>query len=146
MSDAQFRQLSHFKGKRQRGVRQSAPKEFSIHCMVADDLRRFCAPDWRWTHFPAGEARTAATGARLKRMGTQAGWPDFILLDPDGRFYGLELKRRGNTLSDTQLAFRAWCWSHDVRYAVADSYHEAVAVLKIWGVLPQSVIPQGRAA
>jgi hypothetical protein len=112
MSDAQFRQLSLFKGKRQRGVHPPAPKEFSIHCMVADDLRRFCPLDWRWTHFPAGEARTETTGARLKRMGTQPGWPDFILLSPAGRFHGLELKRRGNALSDTQLAFRAWCWSH----------------------------------
>jgi hypothetical protein len=42
-------------------------------------------PGWQWTHLPFGEKRSAVTGARLKRMGTKRGWPDFILLSPAAR-------------------------------------------------------------
>jgi hypothetical protein len=30
-----------------------APKEFVLHRSVANYLRAFAHPDWRWTHFPA---------------------------------------------------------------------------------------------
>jgi hypothetical protein len=36
-------------------------------------LRTHAAPEWRWSHFPAGEARDARTGARLKAMDLQRG-------------------------------------------------------------------------
>jgi hypothetical protein len=51
-----------------------AAKEFSIHCAIADVVRRWCRPDWVWTHLPFGEHRSAITGARLKRMGVNRGW------------------------------------------------------------------------
>src|SRR6185436_8224446 len=48
-------QLNLFKGKRQRGTQPPPPKEFALHCMVADTVRRWILPGWIWTHFPAGE-------------------------------------------------------------------------------------------
>jgi hypothetical protein len=109
----------------------SAP-EFHTHCMVADVLRRFADPAWRFTHLPLGEYRTKATAARLKRMGVVAGWPDFILLPPTGLAHFLELKRRCGALSFAQEDFAAWCAANGVPYAVARNFNEALAQLKAW--------------
>ena len=106
-----------------------------LHCAVADTLARCAAPDWQWSHFPAGEARTQETGRRLKRMGLKRGWPDIILISPEGAFYGLELKRRTGSLTEAQEAFAAWCRRHRVPYAVAYGYDEAIAILTNWGAL-----------
>jgi hypothetical protein len=74
-------------GQRHRARRDVAPrpKELALQMQVADLLRRFARTDWRWSHFPAGEHRDVRTAAKLKAMGVQRGWPDFILLDPAGR-------------------------------------------------------------
>jgi hypothetical protein len=39
-------------------------------------------PGVLWSHFPSGESRDARTGAKLKHMGLQPGWPDFIIIVP----------------------------------------------------------------
>jgi hypothetical protein len=111
------------------------PKELALHLAVADVLRRFSRPDWRWAHYPAGEHRDVRTAAKLKAMGVQRGWPDFVLFDPSGRLHALELKRRGETLSEDQLAFEAWCAAHAVPHSVARTVDEAMAVLSGWGAL-----------
>jgi hypothetical protein len=135
LSLGEYRQLSLFKGKRQRGVRPKAAPEFRTQCALADLLRQCASSEWFWTAFPAGEKRTEATGARLKRMGLKRGVSDFVFISPGGEFCGLELKRRGERQSEAQMAFEAWCLAHGVTYAVVDSYDAAVAILKRWGVL-----------
>lgn len=65
--------------------------EFRLSCVVADYLAVALPRDALWTHFPAGEARTAITGARLKRMGLKPGWPDYLVVS-NGRLIGIELK------------------------------------------------------
>src|SRR5580765_8238802 len=129
------RQLSLFKSKRQRGVRPPAAKEFALHCMVADMLRRWIMPGWLWTHFPAGEARTLITGARLKRMGLNRGFPDFQFFHADGRVAFLELKRRGSRLDENQSAVAGHLEDAGHRYAMTDSFEEAVATLVQWKIL-----------
>jgi hypothetical protein len=135
VSLSEYRQLHLFRGPRQRGRRPPAAPEFRTQCALADLLRRCADPEWFWTAFPAGEYRTAATGARLKRMGLKRGVSDFVFISPGGEFCGLELKRRGGRQSEAQVAFEAWCLAHGVTYAVADSYEAAVAILVSWGVL-----------
>lgn len=88
------RQLHLFKGKRQKGVLPRS-SEFELHCMVADALRRWCDPAWRYTHLPMGEKRDPATAMRLKRMGVTRGWPDFMFFGPRKQVLFLELKRPG---------------------------------------------------
>jgi hypothetical protein len=133
------RQLHLFKSRRQRGTKPPTEPEFKTQCMVADTLKRWATPTWLWTHIPLGEERPDAAGARLKRMGTQAGWPDFIFVPPKGsenpRPHFLELKRRGGKLTEHQAAFALWCKLNDCPHAVAHSYDEAVAILKGWGAL-----------
>ena len=146
-------QLSLFKGKRQRGVKRPPAKEFATHCMVADTLRRWQTPGWRWSHFPAGEFRHPAVAMRLKRMGVQVGWPDFVLLsgipatsdaiaaNPDfvGTAHFLELKRQGSKLSDWQQSFAEFCAFNGYPYFWCDNYRDAVNQLKAWGAVRASV-------
>jgi hypothetical protein len=146
--EATARQLNLFKGKRQRGERVDVgPSEFALQCAVADLLRRCAKPTWLWTHLPFGEARPAEfrngvrvsyAGERLKRMGSQPGWPDLALLGPkDAAHPGihfLELKAKRGRMSEHQAAFRLWCLLNGVPHAVVYSVGEATAILERWGV------------
>jgi hypothetical protein len=109
--------------------------EYKLQSAVADLLRHHSLPSWRWSHFPAGERRDVITGARLKRMGLQRGFPDFIAISPAGIFHALELKRTGEKLSPDQEAFRLWCIAHGVPHAVAHTLDEALVALDTWGCL-----------
>jgi hypothetical protein len=132
-------QLHLFKSKRQRGVKPPPAPEFSLHVMVADVLRRWCTNEWAWTHFPAGEWRHPATAGRLKRMGVQRGWPDFQLFHINGVVAFLELKRRGEKLSDEQkpLAFRLMKAGHG--YLCTDRFEDVLQALRDWRVVPVSI-------
>lgn len=112
-----------------------SPKELKLQFSVAKLLKDFCHPDWRYTHFPAGELRDDKTGAKLKRMGLKAGWPDFQLVSPQGLFHALELKRAGENLNDNQEDFAAFCRKNGIPHAVVDSFRDAVTVLNGWGCL-----------
>jgi hypothetical protein len=112
--------------------------EFALHCMVADTLDRFADKTWIWTHFPAGEARSAITGARLKRMGLKPGWPDFQFINVEGRVFFLELKGDAYLSEDQQKFFRAMR-QRKVECRVARSYDDAIAILGKWGVVSVSV-------
>lgn len=120
---------------RRRRVKIPAPKELVLHMAVADVLRRFARPDWRWSHFPSGELRDKRTAGKLKAMGLQPGWPDLLLIDPVGVMHALELKRQGETLTDEQKDFEAWCVEHGVPHAVAQTSDAALKVLSLWDVL-----------
>ena len=119
-----------------RRVRTPPPaKEFASHVMVADTLKRWCRPTFRYTHIPNGELREDATAAKLKRMGVQPGWPDFAIIGPPLGFYALEMKRRGEKLTDDQDAFRIYCESAGFPFKIAYSFGDACLILASWGVL-----------
>jgi hypothetical protein len=135
-----MRQLSLFKGKRQRGVRDPPPKEFASHAFIADLLKRFCDPAWRYTHVPLGEHRHPATAMRLKRMGVKPGWLDFQFAGPDRQMFFLELKRRGSgRLSDAQLDMKQHLEACGFPVLVTDSVKSAVIALQELGILPSKL-------
>lgn len=114
----------------------SLPKEVLLHMAVARVLRVQGAPQWRWTHIPSGELiRDKETARKLKQMGTQTGWPDFILVSPYGSVRCLELKRRGESLSEDQEAFSLHCIKHGIPYSVAYDRDQALAALSAWGAI-----------
>lgn len=139
------RQLHLFKSRSQRGTAaMPTPSEFQLHCAVADMLRRWIMPGWRWTHFPAGEERPAQiirgrrvslAGERLKRMGLQAGWPDFQFFHISGRCCFLELKAKGGRLDEAQGEIAMHLIRAGHGYCCPASFADAVAALKDWGVL-----------
>jgi hypothetical protein len=134
-----WRQLNLFKGKRQKGEKAPLAHEFKTHVAVADALAVGLNEGWLYTHFPAGELRSKLTAARLKRMGTKPGWPDFLLVDSTGTFHCLELKRGNSPLSDAQLRFRDEMFQRDVPYEVARSFQEAIDILRLWGAIRLTV-------
>ena len=77
--------------------------EFRLSCSVAAHLAAVLPADALWSHLPFGENRSEVTGARLKRMGTQKGWPDYLVIH-DGKFVGLELKTPTGRVSPEQKA------------------------------------------
>lgn len=136
----QAHQLSLFRGKRQRGVAPPRAKEYELHCQVADVLRRWCSPHWRYTHLPMGERRDMATAMRLKRMGVTPGWPDFMFVHISGTVVWLELKRPGGgaRLSEEQeelAAFLAQAHPH----IVTNDFQHALDQLRDLGIVRASV-------
>jgi hypothetical protein len=120
-----------------------SPSEFQIHCGVADALRMLARPDVLWSHFPSGESRDARTGAKLKHMGLQPGWPDFIIIVPGDPWdlhrpqvcCFLELKTIRGRLSPSQQEFRDNAVAVGCLHSVARSVDEAVEVLSRWGAI-----------
>ena len=109
--------------------------EFRLQCAVADHLRLSAAPGIYWFHPANGEARTARTGGRLKRMGVRPGVPDMVVV-VNGKTHGLELKASNGRQSDAQrVAESEWTAAGGV-YAVAHGIDEALGLLKDWKALP----------
>jgi hypothetical protein len=133
------RQLSLFKGKRQRGVKPPSPLEFASQCFLADTLRVCCNPAWQWTHVPMGERRHIATAKRLKRMGVRPGWPDFQFAGPNAKMAFVELKRKGKKASEAQETIAEHLVACGFDYLITDNVREAVAFLKRLGILPATV-------
>ena len=106
-----------------------------LQMATAKLLRDYAKPDWKWSHFPAGEHRNVRVAAKLKQMGTKAGWPDVVLLDPHGKFHGLELKRIGEDLNEAQEDFQCWCIRFGIPYSVARTTTDVLRILDAWGVL-----------
>jgi hypothetical protein len=131
-------QLNLFKGRRQRGERPPSPHEFALHCALADLVTRTITPGWKFTHIPLGEKRDAATAGRLKRMGVQAGWPDFIFVGP-GRVFFIELKRRGASRSDVQANIALHLMRCGCGYLCTDDLQDAIDTLRDLGVVRVSV-------
>jgi hypothetical protein len=119
----------------QRWRRPPPAPERRTHIALADRLRLQADPDWWWSHMPAGEHRSAATGALLKAMGLRPGMLDFLLIDPNGRHYWLELKRGQAPLTNGQIDFTDMLRARGVPYYIARNYDAAVAQLKTWGAI-----------
>lgn len=127
----------------QRARRAPQAHERRTHIALADRLRVGCRPDmlhvtpsgWWWTHFPAGEDRSEATGALLKRMGLRKGVFDFLFISPTGEMRWLELKRGLAPTTPEQDDFAAMCRERGIKHFIARSYEKAEAQLKEWGVL-----------
>ena len=88
-------------------AKATRPKEIQIHCAYVAWCRRMQGlhPELaRGFHPPNGEARDAITGAKLKRMGTRSGIPDWCLPVPRGGHHGLfiEFKRPGEKPTSNQ--------------------------------------------
>jgi hypothetical protein len=130
------------RGKRGRfltATKLPEPTERVTHINIARILKRFKNPGWLHNHFPAGELRTKETAALLKDMGLQPGWPDFVLIGPDGQHYYLELKRGRQALTEAQRQFQIDMNMRGVPCAVARSERDALIQLREWGAIRVAV-------
>lgn len=80
------------------------PLEQDIHVACADALDALLLRPAEWSCYPAGHLKLSkAEVARLSRLGLKRGYPDLMVFFGGG-VYGLEIKRRGGTLSRTYIA------------------------------------------
>ena len=82
-----------------------ANPEFALHCTVADYLAWAMPEKYPVTHLPLGEKRDPKTAGKLKRMGVRPGWPDFLILGPEGIIF-IEMKADKGALSPAQKTFQ----------------------------------------
>lgn len=136
-------------------VRLADASEYAITVAVADLLRVAVMPGWFWTHFPAGEVRPSylskegkrfsPAGARLWRMGLQPGWPDFLLISPNGLLHCLELKTTTGKASADQQAFLDAMASRGIPAALVRGVDQAFAQLIDWGAIQErATVTRGR--
>ena len=106
--------------------------EFRLTCVMADYLRACWPPHLPWSHFPSGENRSAITGARLKRMGTAKGWPDFLLNLPNGRIGYVEVKTEKGSLRREQREFRDKVTANGAKWALCRSLADLEGICGLW--------------
>lgn len=77
-------------------------------------------------HSPNGGYRTAYEALAFKRMGTRAGFPDFIFLLPRGGcfFLAIEMKSAKGRQTDTQREYQRIIESVGGKYAVVRTFDE----------------------
>lgn len=77
-------------------------------------------------HSPNGGRRDAREGARFKQMGTQAGFPDLILLVAAQGYHALllELKTRTGRQQDSQKEYQQLAEAQGYRYVVIRSLED----------------------
>ncbi len=133
-----------------RPFRLTAPiaPETELQEAVADALDLLLMRPATWCAYPAGHIQLSGQAAtKLARMGLKRGWPDVLVLH--GVLHGIELKRRGGTLSRTRTvrtrrgSLRIVEGQRDVfprleaagmRLAVCDSVDAVLGALAAWGV------------
>lgn len=88
-------------------------------------------------HVPNGGARSARSGAKMKRLGAKAGVPDLCLAvarsGPQGQSYGalwIEMKTVSSSLTKSQRAWRRRLLKHGHAHTVCRSWTEARAVIE----------------
>lgn len=111
--------------------------EEGIQRAIVQRLRLHLAPGVWFCAVPNGEARSKATGGRLKAQGVIAGTPDLIFCI-HGLFYGLELKAPGGYQSKVQRDQEVAIKAAKGRYVVAKGIDDAYAVLESWGVFERA--------
>lgn len=83
-------------------------------------------------HSPNGGKRNAREGARFKQMGTQAGFPDLILLVAAQGYHALllELKTRTGRQQDSQKDYQKRVEEQGYRYVVIRSFDQFRETIK----------------
>lgn len=82
----------------------------------------------------AGDAKARARQmAALKRDGLRVGFPDLLVLAPEGRLAFIEVKTDKGRLSDSQKECHEWllCLGHKV--AVCRCIEDVDEALRLWG-------------
>ena len=101
---------------------------------VVDQLKARAAEGVVWWHTPNGGKMNPRTGARLKRMGVLAGFPDIAALK-DGEFYCMELKADTGRVTPHQHEVLGRLENAGAYTAICFGLDPAIRVLEAWGLL-----------
>ena len=107
--------------------------ERDIQRAIVQHLRARQRPEVLWFHVH-NQPRNAIHGSLLKSLGSMAGVSDILLFTAKEKF-ALELKAPGGRPTVEQLEFQDWWRSLNGHAVVAEGLDEALACLKLWGLL-----------
>lgn len=94
--------------------------EAAIQASIVQFLR-YALPDGYRVECNLANPRSAIDGAKLKKMGLQAGRPDIEIIGPGGSVACIEIKTPKGRLSPAQKAYQEWCDDWLVPHCVARS-------------------------
>jgi hypothetical protein len=117
--------------KIKRRVKRGEP-ELVLQSAIVDALKPVLRKEVLLTAFPAGGGGRVR-GAKLKKAGLQAGWPD-IQLVYQGFYYGLEVKTETGRLSPAQIDLHKRLTDDGCSVAVARSVSDALEIIVDWGL------------
>ena len=106
--------------------------EAALQRAVVQHLMLRAAPNVLWFKITNEGKRSLAMGAEMKRQGLRPGAADLALVIK-GRAYFLELKKRGEKLSEPQQQFRLDSDRAGAIYAWADNINSALEMLIFFG-------------
>jgi hypothetical protein len=86
---------------------------------------------WCWRNNSGNTIVGEGSSKRMIRMSPK-GSPDIVGVLPGGRFWGIEVKAPGKKQNANQIEWEAKARKHGVRYAVARSVVESIALLSQW--------------
>jgi len=109
--------------------------EEAIHKAVVQLLMLCAHPRLVYYHCANGEARSRATGAKLKAMGVLAGVADLNFVLPDGKAAFIELKNAKGRQSVEQKEFQRRVEAAGALYEICRSSEEVRRALGRWGAL-----------
>ena len=107
--------------------------EDGLHFAVAQYLKLCLRDSVVWCHVPNGEKRDIRYAAKLKRMGTKAGWPD-IQLFHDGKAYFIELKSPKGQLSQSQKLVIGKLRQQGFEVKICRAIDDVKAACQKWGL------------
>lgn len=83
-------------------------------------------------HSPNGGRRTPLEGAKFKKMGTRAGFPDLFLYFPNAKYHGLcvELKSRKGVQQSTQKAMQLALEFAGYKYVIVRTFESFIETIK----------------
>lgn len=123
--------------------------EYTLQCAVAAFLSWALPDDILYTHLPMGGKRDKATAGKLKRMGVNPGWPDFVILCPgtltsrkflhnpvlNPETIFIELKAGKGTLSPAQKTFHKQAKALGYPCYIARSIERVAEILEEHGII-----------
>lgn len=115
---------------RRRTVRREP--EHTLQVEIVEMLRKKLKKKVLFTAFPAGGGGRVR-GAKLKKAGLQAGWPDIQFIY-QGSYYGLEIKTTTGRLSPAQIDLHKRLTDDGCSVAVARSVSDALEIIVDWGL------------
>jgi hypothetical protein len=119
------------------------PAEDAIQIALIEHLQRRAKPGVWWHHSPNGGKRDKRTGAKFKRMGTQAGAPDLQFVQA-GVLTFLELKRASGVLSVDQKRCHLAIANAGAIVLVAYGLDQALALLSARGLIRSAANPASK--
>lgn len=107
--------------------------EDAIHQSILRYLRMTLPSGWLVMHVPNGGSRNPIEGAKMKRLGVVAGWPDISIYGPPGCFF-MEVKSAKGRLSNCQHRIIDQLKDMGRPVAVVRSIDDARALVREWGL------------